>query len=543
MSSKYDVPQEQYEAGEYAEEASRSKDPMMQPCRRGCGELVHLENDGFHVCRTSKTTSKPADQFRKAERQIDLLPCRLCGSPAELWQRWLRDDIWQSFGACTNREDVDGEACHFLLPDSPHFYRDRRKDAALYWNLIMGPRDAIETQPVGSSDLVEALLDTYKEAHRQPFNVQTNVAFMDARRAVLAGMRPAVETQPVASESLNPGVVVLQIRHNVETAKALNSPFACVAQDVATFAADSIEQMQEEIRRYKAWAAACDEGPPSETAACQQCEGRKQALDQEVHEVTRYKQALQRANGFLIMHNLEPVKLEYSSEDPRETPEAPPSREHALRRIEEAVRSIEICCDHFGFDPAEFLADRRAVEPSDTPQAVLKWAVDSFGPIALNRDERAARMTEEAIEVAQVEGVSLEIIQRIAARVYSRPVGELGQEIGGLVLGLYALAANAGVDVDGEFNREFARVLSKPKDWWARKHAEKVAAGTADLTPVKASGLQPGDVLGTARMVYSGKLPPRKLDDEKTSGCLVCGEPTNGRKYCSEICEADDTPQ
>lgn len=26
-------------------------DSMMQPCRRGCGELVHLENDGFHVCR------------------------------------------------------------------------------------------------------------------------------------------------------------------------------------------------------------------------------------------------------------------------------------------------------------------------------------------------------------------------------------------------------------------------------------------------------------------------------------------------------------
>jgi hypothetical protein len=31
-------------------------------------------------------------------------------------------------------------------------------------------------------------------------------------------------------------------------------------------------------------------------------------------ELARYKQALQRANGFLIMHELEPVKLEYSSE-------------------------------------------------------------------------------------------------------------------------------------------------------------------------------------------------------------------------------------
>lgn len=33
----------------------------------------------------------------------------------------------------------------------------------------------------------------------------------------------------------------------------------------------------------------------------------------------------------------------------------------------------------------------------------------------------------------------------------------------------------------------------------------------------KASGPQPGDVLGTARMVYAGKLPPRKLDDRTSN--------------------------
>lgn len=131
-------------------------------------------------------------------------------------------------------------------------------------------------------------------------------------------------------------------------------------------------------------------------------------------------------------------------------------------------------------------AVRTAHETLAAPAAVLQWAVNSFGAIALNRDERAARMTEEAIEVAQVEGVPLEVIQRIAARVYSRPVGELGQEIGGLMVGLYALAANSGVDPDAEFRREFDRVLSKPREHWARKHAEKVAAGTADLSPTHA---------------------------------------------------------
>lgn len=86
------------------------------------------------------TSSK--ERFRKVESNTSwrLVPCRLCGSPAELWQRWRRDDVWDSFGACTNLEDVDGEPCLFHLPDSPHFYRDRKTDAVRYWNLMMGSR-------------------------------------------------------------------------------------------------------------------------------------------------------------------------------------------------------------------------------------------------------------------------------------------------------------------------------------------------------------------------------------------------------------------
>lgn len=114
---------------------------------------------------------------------------------------------------------------------------------------------------------------------------------------------------------------------------------------------------------------------------------------------------------------------------------------------------------------------------------VLTWAVDSFGAIAKNRDERAARLVEEAMEVAQAENVPLEVIHRIADRIYSRPVGDLGQEIGGLGITILALCENSGIDFTEQTNREFERVLSKPRDWWQKKHAEKVAAGTADLSP------------------------------------------------------------
>jgi hypothetical protein len=97
---------------------------------------------------TSEPESQPPpDRFRKVENALPawlLLQCKLCGSPAELWQRWRRDDVWDSFGCCTNLEDVDGEPCLFHLPDDPHFYCERKIEAVTYWNLIMGPRATVE---------------------------------------------------------------------------------------------------------------------------------------------------------------------------------------------------------------------------------------------------------------------------------------------------------------------------------------------------------------------------------------------------------------
>lgn len=39
------------------------------------------------------------------------------------------------------------------------------------------------------------------------------------------------------------------------------------------------------------------------------------AAQDRINELERYKQALQRANGYLIMHNLAPVKLEYKIQE------------------------------------------------------------------------------------------------------------------------------------------------------------------------------------------------------------------------------------
>jgi hypothetical protein len=121
-----------------------TSNPLAQIC--SCTWYDGLREPGID-CPVHRVPPPGKDRFRKVESNTPwrLIPCRLCGSPAELWQRWRRDDVWDSFGCCTNIEDVDGEACLFGLPDDPHFYRDRKTDAVRHWNLIMGPRGAHET--------------------------------------------------------------------------------------------------------------------------------------------------------------------------------------------------------------------------------------------------------------------------------------------------------------------------------------------------------------------------------------------------------------
>lgn len=117
----------------------------------------------------------------------------------------------------------------------------------------------------------------------------------------------------------------------------------------------------------------------------------------------------------------------------------------------------------------------------DRQRLVLEWAVDSFGECAARPKERAARLVEEAVEVAQALGLEDHVILRLVLRVYGRPPGELAQEIGGVGITLEALAENAGLNAEKCTQQEWERVMSKSKSWWQKKHAAKVKDGTADL--------------------------------------------------------------
>lgn len=109
---------------------------------------------------------------------------------------------------------------------------------------------------------------------------------------------------------------------------------------------------------------------------------------------------------------------------------------------------------------------------------VVAWARRCFGKAqAEGLPQRGIRMLEEAVEAAQAAGVTETMALQMVRYVYSRPKGELAQEIGGVGIALLCLAEAAGVDADGEEQRELTRVLAIPEDTFRQRNKAKNDAG------------------------------------------------------------------
>lgn len=116
----------------------------------------------------------------------------------------------------------------------------------------------------------------------------------------------------------------------------------------------------------------------------------------------------------------------------------------------------------------------------DRPKEFMAWAVETFGHVALNYEERHLRFLEEAIEVAHAGYIRRRTIDQIIDRVYSRQRGSISQEIGQAQATLECLAESMGLSADAEAGREFARVKTIPKDEWTKRHLAKVALQIAN---------------------------------------------------------------
>lgn len=109
---------------------------------------------------------------------------------------------------------------------------------------------------------------------------------------------------------------------------------------------------------------------------------------------------------------------------------------------------------------------------------VSKWVSTRFGNACLlDKKERAMRVLEEALELAQASGVNSMDVKVILNHVYARPVGEVAQEHAGVLVSLLASATANGLYLDLETESEIARIWSVPEEEILRKQAMKNNAG------------------------------------------------------------------
>lgn len=94
--------------------------------------------------------------------------------------------------------------------------------------------------------------------------------------------------------------------------------------------------------------------------------------------------------------------------------------------------------------------------------AVLEWMLACFGAdIAGDRVERNHRFLEEALELVQATGCTREHTKALVDYVFDRPVGEVNNEVGGVLLTLAALCSAAMVGMDECAEAELRRVWTK----------------------------------------------------------------------------------
>jgi len=90
---------------------------------------------------------------------------------------------------------------------------------------------------------------------------------------------------------------------------------------------------------------------------------------------------------------------------------------------------------------------------------VAAWSRRVLGDkAAFDVRERALRVLEEAIELAQACGVDVEAAHKLVDYVFARPVGNTAQEIAGLFVTAYSCAAAIGVEADAVFSEEWERI-------------------------------------------------------------------------------------
>lgn len=110
---------------------------------------------------------------------------------------------------------------------------------------------------------------------------------------------------------------------------------------------------------------------------------------------------------------------------------------------------------------------------------VRQWVERCWGEEAVSVNERVERFFEEAVELAQAEGVGPYRLWEIIGHVYQKDAGDPQQEVGGIGTTLLAYCAAKGISADDCERNELTRILGKPVEHFRARHAAKVESGLA----------------------------------------------------------------
>lgn len=104
---------------------------------------------------------------------------------------------------------------------------------------------------------------------------------------------------------------------------------------------------------------------------------------------------------------------------------------------------------------------------------VAEWVLRCVGSkLACDELERQDRFLEEVLEALQARGYDLGRVSKIARYVYSRPVGEIRQEIGGIMTTLAAWCKVLGFDMVEAAEAELSRAEGKVEEIRAKSESK-----------------------------------------------------------------------
>lgn len=133
--------------------------------------------------------------------------------------------------------------------------------------------------------------------------------------------------------------------------------------------------------------------------------------------------------------------------------------------------------------------------PVPFQERVRLWVTEAFGiKLANDTDQRTQRFLEEALELAQSAGLSEYNARQLVRYVYSRPVGELTQEVGGTMVTLAAFCSAHSVNMDDCADTELSRCWDKIPIIRAKQVTKPKLSHTveeADKAPVSVGASEP----------------------------------------------------